>query len=43
MDLYGTRATGDVTRIDGIDLVRIANGKIVEMWIEYHTVRPPKQ
>ena len=41
--LLGTRASGEVSRLEGIDLVRIANGKIAEVWIEYHTVRPPKQ
>lgn len=37
--LVGTRESGEETTFEGIDLVRTANGKIAEMWIEYHTVK----
>jgi predicted SnoaL-like aldol condensation-catalyzing enzyme len=35
----GTRDTGEETHLEGIDMVRITNGKISEMWIEYHNIK----
>lgn len=37
--LLGTRESGEQTKLEGLDVVRINNGKIAEMWIEYHTVK----
>ena len=36
--LAGTSASGEVTEYAGIDVVRVEDGKIAEMWIEFHTV-----
>ena len=36
--LNGTTATGEVSRLAGIDVVRVEDEKIAEMWIEYHTI-----
>ena len=36
--LNGTNATGEVSRLAGIDVVRVEDEKIAEMWIEYHTI-----
>ena len=36
----GTRESGEKRTLYGIDMVRIANGKIAEMWIEYHPFPP---
>ena len=39
----GTRESGEKLTLFGIDMVRIANGKIAEMWIEYHRFPPPQR
>ncbi len=31
-------ADGDTSVFEGLDLLRIENGKIAELWIEYHSV-----
>lgn len=36
----GTRDDGETRTLYGIDMVRLANGKIAEMWIEYHPFPP---
>ena len=36
--LTGTLASGAESISEGIDIVRIEDGKIAEMWIEYHTL-----
>jgi ketosteroid isomerase-like protein len=41
--LVGTRESGEQTTLKGIDVVRIANGKIAEMWIEYHNPNQQRQ
>ena len=33
----GTRETGEERQLEGLDVVRISNGKITQMWIEYHS------
>jgi predicted SnoaL-like aldol condensation-catalyzing enzyme len=40
--LAGTRESGETTELEGIDIVRVANGKISEMWIEYHNMKQEK-
>lgn len=36
---WGTsRETGKPIKFEGLDMVRIKDGKIAEMWIEYHPV-----
>ena len=36
--IAATRENGEVDRLQGIDMVRMKNGKAVEMWIEYHDI-----
>ena len=36
--LAGTSASGEVTEYAGIDVVRVEDGKITEMWIDFHTL-----
>jgi hypothetical protein len=40
-DLWGTKESGEVEHLQGIDVVKIENGKAAEMWIEYHTPKNP--
>lgn len=37
-DFMGTPASGREVRFEGVDLVRIENGKIVESWVFYDTL-----
>lgn len=32
----GTMASGEIIKADGIHLIRIRNGKVAEIWIEWH-------
>ncbi len=34
----GTKESGEIVKSEGIDIVRIRNGKVAEMWIEFHQV-----
>ena len=36
--LKGIRESGEESLSAGLDIVRIENGKIAELWIEYHSV-----
>ena len=40
-DLWGTLDSGEVNHLQGIDVVRIEDGKAAEMWIEYHPRKNP--
>jgi ketosteroid isomerase-like protein len=35
-----TKDTGEVSEGAGMDIVKIANGKIAEIWIEWHSIKP---
>jgi len=34
----GTKESGEIVKADGIDIVRIRNDKVAEMWIDFHEV-----